>query len=297
MFRPLLHLQGHNPYHDGLNTQSKDLQKFRDVRITRFRLECSLERKWRSPTITQRRIAVPAATNSLVIPLDTAPSCLSGSEDWLVKILKTTTLYINLTLRKGHISARAKGSRIDMKFAALICFFLGAILLVSGAHPVAERLQQHQISYPESQRSSSINSDDSGSSVASASSRFAKARVVLDRFKLKSSTKFQCHSYRQDNTLSELALDVADLLRRYRDQLFVGTGRIPIDTCHAGYGPHDISPSIILTTMNGRQADVLKELLNNLIIKKFPSVKIVSTRDSIALVHEKGMGIRRRATV
>lgn len=126
---------------------------------------------------------------------------------------------------------------------------------------------------------------------------FAKARVVLDRFKLKSSTKFQCHSYRQDNTLSELALDVADLLRRYRDQLFVGTGRIPIDTCHAGYGPHATSPSIILTTMNGRQADVLKELLNNLIIKKFPTVKIVSTRDSIALVHEKGMGIRRRATV
>ena len=126
---------------------------------------------------------------------------------------------------------------------------------------------------------------------------FAKARVVLDRFKLKSSTKFQCHSYRQDNTLSELALDVADLLRRYRDQLFVGTGRIPIDTCHAGYGPHATSPSIILTTMNGRQADVLEELLNNLIIKKFPTVKIVSTRDSIALVHEKGMGIRRRATV
>ena len=49
--------------------------------------------------------------------------------------------------------------------------------------------------------------------------------------------------------------------------------------------------------MNGRQADILEELLNNLIIKKFPTVKIVSTRDGIALVHEKSMGIRRRATV
>ena len=104
----------------------------------------------------------PAATNTLVSPLDTAPSCLSVFEDWLVTNLETTTLYVNCTLRnctlrKGHISARVKGIRIDMKFAALICFLLGAILLVSGAHPVAERLQQHQISYPESQRSSSIN--------------------------------------------------------------------------------------------------------------------------------------------
>ncbi|KAI4246440.1 MAG: hypothetical protein L6R42_009902, partial [Xanthoria sp. 1 TBL-2021] len=111
-------------------------------------------------------------------------------------------------------------------------------------------------------------------------------------FRLKSSSKFQCHSYPPDNTLSELALDVADLLRRYRDQLFVGMGKIPIDTCHAGYGPTDISPSIILTTMNGRQADTLTKLLNNLVIKKFPTVKLVSTRDGIALVQEKGMGIR-----
>ncbi|KAL8752395.1 MAG: hypothetical protein Q9199_005774 [Rusavskia elegans] len=170
-----------------------------------------------------------------------------------------------------------------MKFTALIWFLFGAIPLVTGAQPVAEQLQ-HQISNPDSQRSSSINS-------------VAKARLVLDRFKLKSSSRFQCHSYPPDNTLSELALDVADLLRRYRDQLFVGMGKIPIDTCHAGYGPTDISPSIILTTMNGRQADTLTKLLNNLVIKKFPTVKLVSTRDGIALVQEKGMGIRRRATV
>ncbi|KAL8654958.1 MAG: hypothetical protein Q9226_003225, partial [Calogaya cf. arnoldii] len=125
----------------------------------------------------------------------------------------------------------------------------------------------------------------------------SKTRLFLDRIKIKSSSKFQCHAYPQDNTLSELVLDVTDLLRRYRDQLFVGMGPIPIKTCHAGYGPNDVSPSIMLTNMNGRQADILTKLLNKLVMKKFPTFKMVSTRDGIALVQGKGMGIRRRATV
>ena len=120
---------------------------------------------------------------------------------------------------------------------------------------------------------------------------------MLDRLKLKASNRFQCHSYPQDNTLSELALDIADLLRKYRDDLLVGTGRIPIDTCHAGYDADKIFPSIILTTMDARQADLLTKLLNNLVVNKFPTVKMVNIRSGVALVQEKGRGIRRRATI
>ncbi|KAL9035191.1 MAG: hypothetical protein Q9180_004991 [Flavoplaca navasiana] len=184
-----------------------------------------------------------------------------------------------------------------MKFAVFIYLFFGAIPLVIGVPPVAEQLQQQQIPLSPSRSPSSINSDDGGSSIASGSSRTSKARLMLDRLKLKASNRFQCHSYPQDNTLSELALDIADLLRKYRDELLVGTGRIPIDTCHAGYDADKISPSIILTTVNGRQADLLTKLLNNLVVNKFPTVKMVNIRSGVALVQEKGTGIRRRATI
>ncbi|KAL8976306.1 MAG: hypothetical protein Q9205_007657 [Flavoplaca limonia] len=171
-----------------------------------------------------------------------------------------------------------------MKFTVFMYVLFGAIPLVIGAHPVAAQLQQQQIPLSPIRSPSSINST-------------SKARLMLDRLKLKPTSKFQCHSYPQDNTLSELALDIADLLRKYRDQLFVGMGRIPIDTCHAGYDANKVSPSIILTTMNGRQADILTKLLNNLVVNKFPTVKMVNIRSGVALVQEKGTGIRRRATI
>ncbi|KAL8993912.1 MAG: hypothetical protein Q9169_005986 [Polycauliona sp. 2 TL-2023] len=185
-----------------------------------------------------------------------------------------------------------------MKFATVTWLLFGASSLAIGALPVADRRQQqHQFPIVPSQTSGSISSDNGGSSIASGSSRTSKTRHFLDLIKLKPSTKFQCHAKPQDTTLSNLALDIHDLLQKYRIDLLIATRRIDMDTCHAGYEPNNISPSIMLTTMKGQQAEVLTELLNNLVIKKFPGIKMVSTREGIALVQEKARGIRRRATI
>ncbi|KAL8724274.1 MAG: hypothetical protein Q9166_008044 [cf. Caloplaca sp. 2 TL-2023] len=186
-----------------------------------------------------------------------------------------------------------------MRLVQLIVVAFGTLPLATSAYQITDRLRQQQSPVLHSEIPSPAHSFDRASSIESGSSR--KSRFSLDRFKLKPSTTFRCHSYPQDHNLSDLAADITDLLNRYRDQLFTGKGnpgRIPVNTCHAGYAPENVSPSVYLTSMTRPQAEVVRRLLTSSIEKKFPSVKMVETREGIALVQEKGKrGLRRRATI
>ncbi|KAL8947281.1 MAG: hypothetical protein Q9222_006418 [Ikaeria aurantiellina] len=182
-----------------------------------------------------------------------------------------------------------------MKFITLVIALLQAVSLVASAYPIRE--QQHPVLH--SSTPSSANSFDTSASSDSSSSRDSK-KSFLDHFKLKKTGTFRCHSSAPDSTLFELAQYVTNLLKAYRDELFsrkTDAGRIPFETCLAGYKADEVSPSIHFTSMNKQQLRTVSKLFQNQVVNKFPTVRIVSTSQGLALVQDQGGKIKRRATI
>lgn len=202
-----------------------------------------------------------------------------------------------------------------MKIVIFILGFLEAVLFVTSAYPLGNWPQRPVSSgqlpkpikryahphtrcdkdnYSRNTSFGSSNSDDSSSSHGSSKSRF------LSLFQSKQSSNFECHSYPEENILSDLAVYITELLNTYRDELFSHKGdpdRIPFETCFAGYAPDQVSPTIYFSSMTKSQTESVTKLLSNQVVRKFPRVKVVALGKTIALVHEDNRQIRRRATV
>ncbi|KAL8697928.1 MAG: hypothetical protein Q9201_006847 [Fulgogasparrea decipioides] len=187
-----------------------------------------------------------------------------------------------------------------MKLATLGLVLFTGIPLIAGTYPVGNwERQQQQLPFLPRPSVNSVDSFDGGSSVSSSSSRESKSRF-LDILKPKHSSNFRCHSYPQDNVLSELAMYITNLFKSYQDELFSRKGdpeRIPLETCLAGYDSVNVWPSIYLSSMTKRQTESVTKLLKNQVVKKYPNFKVVTTGKGIALVQDKGNRIERRVTV
>ena len=71
------------------------------------------------------------------------------------------------------------------------------------------------------------------------------------------------------------------------------------DTCLGGSRPDDVSPSIYFssTTTTKRQMSRVRKLLENDMVRNFPSVEVIASSKGIALVQRKNNELNRRNTI
>lgn len=189
-----------------------------------------------------------------------------------------------------------------MKVFILLLLVLEAFPLATSARPVFPARNQQAIAISPLTPQSSVNSFDSSSDLESGSDRGSKKFSFSNAFKKinPSSSEFRCHRYPKNSILGELSASVTDLLRSYRETIFGGKGdhECPLfETCYAGYGSSDVSPSIYFGNMKAKQIGVVEKLFKNQLLMKFPDVRIVKTSNAIAVVMEDSQKIKRRNTV
>ena len=208
---------------------------------------------------------------------------------------------------------------------AFLTQYLSALPIGSSRQAVLAPPKTSSFDSSSSRSGTSINSDSSSrGSLKDRISSFLPGSST----KSSSSSTLQCQVYpsQTPNVLATLASTIRQVLNDHNDQLFLSSSskkfklgkpkspededqeNITFKTCLAGYKPlrpaspsasslqdasddaAKLSPTIIFSAMSKRQSQLVETIMNNQVLRNFPSVKVVKDAAADALSSALGRG-------